>query len=779
MSEIALPKLDWRVVLNRAAPPGRRGWGRVRAAQLTEMGRALALATWGQVFNAILLVIVLDGFVPRAQLALWVIALLLLMVMTSHVVRGWRKRELHSVSRKAIDRAAYYSVLFAAVWTIPASYIFPNVGHPQQLAICLVTVSMMAGATFVFATVPPAAGAFVFVLGAAASNMLSSSGSPIMSAAGPAYMAALCLMVLANGRTFMRRKCVELALEERTETVSLLLREYESSDADWLWQTNSQLCFQNVSSRFARAIGRRADDLEGMSILDLLPRGRSADAAVGRALGPIASSLEKKAPFTEVIIPISGRDGTKSIELSARPRFNSQGRFLGYRGVGSDVTEARKAADRIEHMARHDALTALPNRLQLTEELGVALARAKAESGQCAILLIDLDRFKTVNDSLGHVAGDHLLQQVSARFAPLISPDMMVGRLGGDEFALIIPSAPDKLAVKTLSLECIEALKEPFLYNDQHLFVGASIGVALGPVDGGSVEELIRNADLALYRAKGEGGNKICFYEPSLHADAEERRKIELALRAALDEDEFSLVYQPVVDAGTSRIESFEALLRWTNPVLGDIPPSKFIPIAEETGLLSRIGDWVLRTACTEAAQWPNSISIAVNVSPRQLQDPTFVLTLVSALSQAGLDAHRLELEITETVFLNVTPNTQRVLQQIRGLGVRLAMDDFGTGYSSLGYLREFDFDTLKVDRSFIEGMSRDDAGSGAIVKAVVALAGSLGMKTVAEGVETEEQLEMVRKLGCDRIQGFIISDSLSGAQAKSLIAGNKRQVAA
>jgi diguanylate cyclase (GGDEF)-like protein len=782
MSDISLPKLDWRVVLNRVAPKGRSGWGRIRAAQLTEMRRMLPVAFWGQFFNALLLVAVLDGQVPRTRLAVWLVVLASLMLVTANGLRHWRRRDLHSVSRKTIDRAAYHSVLFAALWGLPASYVFGSVDHDAQIAICLVTVSMMAGAAFIFATVPPAAAAFVVVLGASASNMLSATGSPLMAAAGPAYMVALCFMVVTNGRSFMQRKCVEIALEERTETVSLLLREYESSDADWLWQTNSQLCFQDVSSRFARALGRRAGDLEGMSVLDLLPQGPSGpgkDVRPGRGNGSIAASLEKRAPFTEMILPVTGREGTKYIELSARPRFNSQGRFLGYRGVGSDVTAARMAADRIEHMARHDALTGLPNRLQLTDDLGAALVRARAEDGQCGILLIDLDRFKAINDSLGHVAGDHLLQQVSVRFAPLLSPGMTAGRLGGDEFAVIIPRAGDKMRVKSLGLDIIEAIKEPFFYNDQHLFVGASIGIAFGPIDGGSVDELIRNADLALYRAKDEGGNGLCFYEPSLHAQAEERRRIELALRSAMENEEFTLVYQPVVDAQTGRIGSFEALLRWNNAILGEIEPTRFIPIAEETGLLSRIGDWVLRHACAEAAKWPKAISVAVNVSPRQLQDPTFVLTLVSAVSQSGLDPHRLELEITESVFLNVTPLTRRVLQQIRALGVRLAMDDFGTGYSSLGYLRAADFDTLKIDRSFIKSLSKGDPESSAIIKAVVALAGSMGMKTVAEGVETPEQLEIVRALGCDQVQGFVISDPVPAEQAKTLLAANRARAAA
>jgi diguanylate cyclase (GGDEF)-like protein/PAS domain S-box-containing protein len=568
---------------------------------------------------------------------------------------------------------------------------------------------------------------------------------------------------------------MELALEERTETVSLLLRDYENSDADWLWHINRSFAFQNVSARFARAIGYTSAELEGMSIHELLERSRKADPAAARSLDAIAGSLSRREPFSEQLVPVHGIDGVRCIELSARPRFSSQGRFIGYRGVGSDVTEARAAADRIAHMARHDALTGLPNRLQLLERLSEALEQAQADGEQCAVLLIDLDRFKSVNDSLGHVAGDHLLQQVCSRFDPLLSEEMMVGRLGGDEFALIIPRVGSRDGIQSLCLQMIEALKLPFVYNDQHLFVGGSIGVALGPNDGGTVEELIRNADLALYRAKEDGGNDLCFYQPSLHAMAEERRLMELALRSALERGEFRLVYQPVIDATSSTVESFEALLRWSNPELGDVPPAKFITIAEETGLIVRMGEWVLRTALEEAAQWPKDVSIAVNISPLQLQHPGFLLTLISALSQTGLDARRVELEITETVFLHINPLVQKVLHQIQTLGVRLAIDDFGTGYSSLGYLRDSNFDTIKIDRTFVQAVSKDDPGSTAIIKAVVALAGNLGMATVAEGVETTDQLDMMRELGCNRIQGYIFSDPLTGASARALLASGAR----
>jgi diguanylate cyclase (GGDEF)-like protein len=577
----------------------------------------------------------------------------------------------------------------------------------------------------------------------------------------------------------MQRKCLDIALEERRETVSLLLREFENSDADWLWQTNGQLTFQNVSARFARAIGREVDELEGAPFVDLLKLVPRSDQSVRRAVAAIEAAIGRREPINDIVVPLGVGDDFKNIELSARPTFSKQGRFIGYHGVGSDVTESRLAADRIAHMARHDALTGLPNRLQLLDNLADALATTKARGEECAVLLVDLDRFKTINDSLGHVAGDHLLQQVARCFETVISDDMTAGRLGGDEFAIVVPCVESRDELEQLCLALVGALQGPFLYRDQRLFVGASIGAAIGPADGDSVEELIRNADLALYRAKAGSGNDVRFYEPSFHARAEERRRIELALHSAVDAGEFTLNYQPVVDAGTLKIRSFEALLRWHNAELGQIPPDKFIPIAEETGMLGRIGEWVLRTACREAATWPSEISIAVNVSPRQLRDPGFIVTLVSALTQAGLEPHRLELEVTETVFLELTSATQKALQQIQSLGVRLAMDDFGTGYSSLGYLRKADFDTLKIDRSFVSTISASNPESTAIIRAVVALAGSLGMKTVAEGVSTDEQLQLVRALGCDRIQGYIFSRPVSGSTVKAMLGENKNRAAA
>jgi diguanylate cyclase (GGDEF)-like protein len=779
MSHQNLPELDWRVVFNRANPPGRRNWGRVRAAQLRALGPAMRIAAWGLTFNALFVVYLLGDKVPPMSIAFWLISLAAAGLFAARQQRRLKGRQVHSIGRRTIDRIANLSLVFGIIWMLPARYFFESIGTSEQLALGIMAAVMMAGAAFVFAPIPVASVGFITMMGVTITRMLDSTGSPALPVLGPIYMLAMFGFVFTNGRAFMQKTWLDLELEERRETVSLLLREYENSDADWLWRTNGSLAFENASARFARALGCTQEELARMTLRELLNKAPRTDQSARRAIAAAQTCLTRREAFSDLLLPVLVEDEVKTIQLSARPRYSGQGRFLGYEGVGSDITHERKAAARIAHMAHHDALTGLPNRLYLIENLEAALNQAKAAGHRCALLLIDLDRFKAINDTLGHVAGDHLLEQVSRCLETVISDEMTAGRLGGDEFAVVVPLVESRAEIEQMCLALIGALHGPFHYQDQRLFVGASLGVAFGPRDGETVGELVRNADLALYQSKAGAGNEICFYEPGLHARSEERRRIELALRSASDNGELSLNYQPVVNAKTGQIESFEALLRWNSRELGSVSPAEFIPIAEETGMLGKIGEWVLRTACHEAAAWPANIGIAVNVSPRQVQDPGFLVTLMSALTQAQLEPHRLELEVTESVFLELTERTQRMLQQIQSLGVRLAMDDFGTGYSSLGYLRRAEFDTLKIDQSFVQAISAEDKESTAIIRAVVALAGSLGMKTVAEGVATEEQLELVRSLGCDKIQGFIFSRPVAAETARTMIGGQQGRSAA
>ena len=448
---------------------------------------------------------------------------------------------------------------------------------------------------------------------------------------------------------------------------------------------------------------------------------------------------------------------------------DERAKFIGFRGVGSDVTERRESDEKIAYLARFDTLTSLPNRLQLTEALGEALRYAEQWRTRCALLMVDLDRFKAVNDSLGHMTGDKLLSLGASLLQTLLGVYAICGRLGGDEFAIVIRDASDGEHVRNMARRVIDALSEPYQVEQHTLYVGASVGSAFGPRDGSSVEELMRNADLALYRAKDIGGGGHCKFEPMLHASAEERRQLEVSLRKALGRDEMVLHYQPVVDARSESIVSFEALVRWDSSDHGFVSPGKFIPLAEETRLIVPIGKWVLRQACLEARSWPDHIKVNVNVSPEQLLEPDFAQEVIDALAESGLRPERLEIEVTESIFMRDASVARNALEQAMALGCSVALDDFGTGYSSLGYLRKLSFSTIKVDRTFVQGASQGSNESLAIINAVVAMAKSLDMTTTAEGVETEEEAELIRNLGCDKIQGFYFGRPMSNEEARRL----------
>jgi diguanylate cyclase (GGDEF)-like protein/PAS domain S-box-containing protein len=440
----------------------------------------------------------------------------------------------------------------------------------------------------------------------------------------------------------------------------------------------------------------------------------------------------------------------------------------GYVATHEDITEAIQAEARIAHMARHDALTGLPNRILLRERMEEGLARVRRGQG-LAVLCLDLDQFKAVNDTLGHPVGDALLKAATQRIKECVRETDTVARLGGDEFTILQtierPEQADALARRV-----IEALREPFDVEGHRVVIGTSVGVTCAPGDGLDPDVLLKSADMALYLAKANGRGTFRFFEPAMDARLQERRRLELDLRRALANAEFELYYQPLVDAQSSRIIGFEALLRWNHPDRGLVSPADFIPLAEEIGLIVPLGEWVLREACREAASWPGRVKVAVNLSPVQFRNPTLLHTVVSALGASGLSPLRLELEITESVLLHDSAATLTLLHQLRGLGVRIAMDDFGTGYSSLSYLRSFPFDKIKIDRSFVRELG-EKADCLAIVRAVAGLGASLGITTTAEGIETPEQLDQVRAQGCTEVQGYLFSRPRPASEVPALLA--------
>jgi diguanylate cyclase (GGDEF)-like protein len=428
----------------------------------------------------------------------------------------------------------------------------------------------------------------------------------------------------------------------------------------------------------------------------------------------------------------------------------------GWVATFEDITEWLEAQAKISHMARHDALTGLPNRVLFHEQLEQGLRRA-GSNDQLAVLCLDLDHFKDINDSLGHPIGDALLKEVGRRLKATVGGNDTVARLGGDEFAVVQIGRSEEAAARVLAGRLVEVISAPYEIDDHQIIIGVSIGISLSPQDGSNPDELLKNADLALYRAKADGRGTYRFFETGMDARAQARRLLEMDLRAALQRNEFEAYYQPIRDVASDRVVAFEALLRWNHPQRGLIAPINFIPLAEETGLIVQLGEFVLHGACADAATWPDDVDVAVNLSPVQFKSPNLIASVTAALAASGLSARRLELEITESVLLQNSEATLTTLHELRAMGVRISLDDFGTGYSSLSYLRSFPFDKIKIDRSFVSELAtRED--SMAIIRAVTGLGRSLGIVTTAEGVENDAQLELLRREGCTQAQGYLFS---------------------
>jgi diguanylate cyclase (GGDEF)-like protein len=477
-------------------------------------------------------------------------------------------------------------------------------------------------------------------------------------------------------------------------------------------------------------------------------------------------------------VAVSHEPTDSIVELQNGKTFKIRHRPMpdgGWVATHEDITEQRRSEVKIEYMAHHDALTDLANRVLLNERLEQALGRRIHREEFVAVHHLDLDQFKSVNDTFGHPAGDKLLKIVADRLRGLVRETDTIARMGGDEFVIVQAPISDPADATSLAQRVIEVIGEPFDIDGHQAMIGASIGIAVGPNDGLRPDRLLRNADLALYRAKGDGRGTFRFFEAAMDLQMQTRRIMEQDLRKALQAGEFELYYQPVVNLARNAISGFEALIRWNHPVKGLISPASFIPLAEEIGFIVPIGEWVIRQACTTAAQWPGDLHVAVNISAAQFRSPGLMQVIVGALAASGLPPTRLEIEITETVLLQNRETTLAVLHQLRALGVRIAMDDFGTGYSSLTYLQCFPFDKIKIDRSFVKDIAKN-AGSLNIVRAVAAMANGMGMTATAEGVETAEQLETITSEGCTEMQGFLFSKPLPLAEIERLFLSQARK---
>ena len=546
-----------------------------------------------------------------------------------------------------------------------------------------------------------------------------------------------------------------------------LLDSFENSGLGWFWATDALGRIIYFSQNAKDRLGLSDGDIIGKPLTDIL-QSDDADQMGEDSDGerPLAYYLGARNSITKLPVRFVAGDQDFYMEIAGKPQFDAKNRFCGYRGSAKDITSTRQTQRDAKKLAQFDALTGLANRHRMNKRLESMLHQYRAAKRVCALMMLDLDRFKQVNDTLGHPAGDELLKQVAARLGQIFGEKAEIGRLGGDEFLIMLPDIDDRGELGDFASRIIQMVAQPYSINGSRAIIGVSVGVAIAPYDGLDAEELVKAADLALYAAKGGGRGQYRFYSRELQEGAKMRRQLEEDLRDALVKDELVMHYQPIVKTSDYKLSGFEALIRWEHPDRGLVSPEIFISCAEDIGMIADIGEWALYRVCEEAAEWPVELRVAVNVSPTQFTSSDFIQVVQRALQKSGLDPDRLELEITESVFAGDDELTREIFKSLKDLGVRLALDDFGTGYSSLSYLRNAPFDKIKIDQSFVRGSTEEGNNNSAIISAIVSLAEALKMETVAEGTETKDELALVKQRGASHIQGYIFSRPISHAEA-------------
>jgi diguanylate cyclase (GGDEF)-like protein/PAS domain S-box-containing protein len=707
-------------------------WSAVLVGGLAAAGATAGLVALGGLLGAILLF----------DVALWLLL-----------------RQLELRPYQAMRLTALHVAATGGLWLAAALIVAPEA---QTLLVKAALIAGAGSAIAVYFMVP-----LLMIPTLAATFMVASvmpTKEPVVAIGGAFSLFLLCLGV-ARSRHFLFAARQRLSLEWQAAKARRFVADFEASGRGWFWETNADGALTYVSEPLAAHLGLAAADLIGRRFEEVLLIDEADGDESRRTLG---FHLSARFPFAEVVVRAPAAEDVWW-SLSGSPNFDDYGRFLGFRGIGSNLSEQRRSQAEASKLARYDSLTNLPNRAMMRAMLDEALANADARRRGCALMIIDLDRFKQVNDTLGHPVGDKLLRKVAGRLTDVLGEDGQVGRLGGDEFEAILPGIEEQGRLAELARRLIEEVSRPYKIEGHEVRIGTSIGVAVAKPGKTLAEGLIKDADIALYAAKADGRGTFRFFAQEMHALGAERQILEKDLREALAAGQLTLHYQPIVASVSEEVVAFEALLRWQHPVRGLLPPSLVIPLAEESGLMPRIGDWVLRTACAEASKWPRHIRIAVNLSPLQFADPALAATVTGTLAASGLDPERLELEINEAVFLNDRNLTEATLNRLRSLGVRLALDNFGTGHSGLGHLRDAPLDKIKIDRSFVRGAGSPGSRNGAIVRAIVVLAESLGMDTTAEGAETIEELSLIRRLGCSQVQGFIFAKPMPAEEALTL----------
>lgn len=761
MSDLSTLRRFVKPALQTAIP---KMGSRVAHRQLAENARNARGAAIGNLINAVISSWLFFNTIAPGYIAAFWLCLAVLVGWRMAIAQRVCKARLQPEKLDRLKRQLTANAIgLGCVWGIAVAVMFANGSNDQMIFAGIIGAGMMSAGAISYRTISSAAMGYVLAcMPGAVSGLLLSASLATLSALGLllCFIGVLIASIRANAKSFVQSCLREQELNASRNTVRLLLHDYTEQGADWLVSVDRAGRIVNPSNRFSAAAQRPKEALDGMPFVDLLEQNEERSELRKRVRGgyTIRNHI--------VSLLIGGERRWWSISGRAMREGNAV-----YRGVVTDITAQKRAEEKVSYMAHYDGLTDLPNRFKFNDHLYHALRR----DGRAAMLFLDLDHFKAVNDTLGHGIGDKLLQSVARRLENIVGKRDMVARLGGDEFAILLTGARIKDA-ETVARRVIEAMTESFSLGDHDVVVGTTIGIAVAPDDAADVETLLRNADLALYAAKGAGRNRAVRYATGMDEAAQQRRLIEMDLRGALAKQEMRLHYQSLVDTTTGEVTGYEALVRWVHPTRGIVMPTTFIPIAEETGLIVQLGEWVIRQALRDLRNWPEAQSVSINLSPAQMRSTGLISTIINAIAANGVDPARICFEITETVLMQDSDANIETLHKLREIGVQIALDDFGTGYSSLNYLRSFPFSKIKIDRCFIDEIdSRPDCQ--AIVRSVVGLAQSLGMTTTAEGVERQEQVSELRTQGCSEVQGYLYSKAVPAEQLSNLRPVSKRGV--
>lgn len=749
----------------------------IRGKHLSSILRLAPFTLGANLANGILICIAFADTSLLLPVLCWLFSLT---VIAGLGMRAWwigRKKQIKTASPHAMRRAVWNSTYLAAIWGLMPALLFPQASASQQVLIASIIPGMMCGGAFILSPIPQAALAYLWVITLPSLFAVLSMQNIWFNVVGGlllVYAMVVTVWVWNAAKAANARLKSEREAERQSQMVSLLLRDFEEQTADVLWEINMTGQFTHVTHKLAALMNQRPAQLAQTTLQNWFKEHCSD-------LTPLKQAMRAGKPFRKLLLPIHLDGENQFWSLTARPLFDEGGHCFGWRGVISDVTQEHQAQMRLQDMAQFDVLTGSHNRGYLREQLAAALDSAVTRGTHGALLCLDVDNFKGINDALGHTVGDQVLQALAHRIRK-ICRDRTVARLGGDEFAIVLHPIEQDRDAMAVAMDLLDGMNEPIVVGEHTVNMGISIGVGLIPEHGENLDELLANADLALMAAKANGRGRAEVFARSLGERNRRKLTLEHELRRALRNNQFTLYWQPKVQTEDWYICGAEALLRWNHPTLGQIPPSEFIPVAESAGLITDIGNWVMHEACRVAARDLPGLTISINASPAQLLRTDFIAHVDTALSNAKLPPENLEIEITESLFMDASPVALRNLRALHKRGVRVALDDFGTGYSSLAYLRKFPFDTLKIDRAFVcDLLSRPDAR--AIVRTIIDLARTLGMDTVAEGVEEPAQLVVLERAGCHVIQGYLIAKPVSIEEFHALlenwIPGNAPQVSA